>query len=252
MNDRLLLGLKGTMSEFEWNLLRQRSAEAIRQKAQRGELQFSMPVGYVWTAEGRIEKEPDQRVQQALSLVFAKMTELGSARQVLLWFRRERIALPRKSQDQPGGPTIWAPATYSALLSLLSNPIYGGAYAFGRTQTRTRVVEGRARKTVGHKKPRSQWTVLIPDHHPGYISWEQYQRNQATMAGNVHMKSRAEPKAGRGGRALLSGMLRCRRCGRMLYVSYSGSQGMVLRYQCRGAHMNQGDPRCITVQRTAG
>jgi DNA invertase Pin-like site-specific DNA recombinase len=246
MNDRLLLGLKGTMSEFELNLLRQRSAEAIRQKAQRGELQFSLPVGYVWTAEGRIEKEPDQRVQQALLLVFAKMTELGSARQVLLWFRRERIALPRKSQDQSGGPSIWAPATYSALLSLLSNPLYGGAYAFGRTQTRTRVVEGRARKTVGHKKPRSEWTVLIPDHHAGYISWEQYERNQAIMASNVHMKSRAEPKAGRGGRALLSGLLRCRRCGRMLYVSYSGSQGMVLRYQCRGAHMNQGEPRCIT------
>jgi DNA invertase Pin-like site-specific DNA recombinase len=246
MNDRLLLGLKGTMSEFELNLLRQRSAEAIRQKAQRGELQFSLPVGYVWTVAGRIEKEPDVRVQQALSMVFAKMTELGSARQVLLWFRREGIALPRKSQDQPGGPTIWAPAVYSALLSLLANPIYGGAYAFGKTQTRTRVIEGRARKTTGHKKPRSEWTVLLPEHHTGYISWEQYERNQATMAANVHMKSRAEPKAGRGGRALLSGLLRCLRCGRMLYVSYSGSQGMVLRYQCRGAHMNQGDPRCIT------
>jgi DNA invertase Pin-like site-specific DNA recombinase len=246
MNDRLLLGMKGTMSEFELNLLRQRSAEAIRQKALRGELQFSLPVGYVWTAEGKIEKEPDRRVQQALSLVFSKMTELGSVRQVLLWFHREGVELPRKSQDQPGGRTTWAPAVYSALLSLLANPIYGGAYAFGRTKTRTRVVDGLARKTVGHKKPRCEWTVLIPEHHPGYISWEQYERNQATMAANVHMKSRAEPKAGRGGRALLSGVLRCRRCGRMLYVSYSGSKGMVLRYQCRGAHMNQGEPRCIT------
>jgi DNA invertase Pin-like site-specific DNA recombinase len=246
MNDRLLLGLKGTMSEFELNLFRQRSAEAILQKARRGELRFGLPVGYVWMAEGRMEKEPDRRVQQALSLVFAKMTELGSARQVLLWFRREGIALPRRSQDQPGGATIWAPATYSGLLSLLSNPLYGGAYAFGKTKTRTRVIEGRARKTMGHKKPRSEWTVLIPDHHPGYISWEQYERNQATMAANVHMKSQGEPKAGRGGRALLSGLLRCRRCGHKLYVSYSGSQGMVLRYQCRGAHSNQGEPRCIT------
>jgi DNA invertase Pin-like site-specific DNA recombinase len=246
MNDRLLLGMKGTMSEFELNLLRQRSAEAIRQKAQRGELQFGLPVGYVWTDAGRIEKEPDLRVQSALWLVFTKMIELGSARQVLLWLRRETIELPRRSQDQPGGRTIWAPASYSALLSLLANPIYGGAYAFGKTKTRIRVIDGRARKTVGHKKPRIEWTVLIPGHHPGYISWEQYERNQATMAANVHMKSRAEPKAGRGGRALLSGMLRCRRCGRMLNVSYSGSQGMVLRYQCRGAHMNLGDPRCIT------
>lgn len=246
MNDRLLLGLKGTMSEFELNLFRQRSAEAIRQKAQRGELQFGLPVGYLWTAAGRIEKDPDERVQHALSLVFAKMTELGSARQVLLWFQREGTALPRKSQDLPGGGIIWAPPVYSALLRLLANPIYGGAYAFGRTQTRIKLSEGRASKTVGHKKPRSAWSVLILDHHPGYISWEQYERNQATMAANVHMKSRAEPKAGRGGRALLSGLLRCRRCGRMLYVSYSGSQGMVLRYQCRGAHMNQGEARCIT------
>lgn len=242
------------MAEFESNLLRQRSVAAIRQMAQRGALQFSLPVGYVWTAADRIEQEPDGRVQQALSLVFAKMTELPSVRQVLLWFQREGLALPRKSQDPPGGPTIWARPTYSGLLNLLSNPIYGGAYAYGRTQTRTRVIEGRARKTVGHKKPRSEWTALILDHHPGYISWEPYERNQAKMADNVHMKSRAEPKAGRGGRALLSGMLRCRRCGRMLYVdrpatlrvSYSGSQGMVLRYQCRGAHMNQGEPRCIT------
>jgi DNA invertase Pin-like site-specific DNA recombinase len=246
MNDRLLLGVKGIMSEFESNLFRQRSAAAKLQKTQRGELQFGLPVGYVWTPEERIEKDPDRRVQQALALVFAKMTELPSVRQVLLWFRREGMPLPRRSQDQPGGPTIWAPPTYSALHSLLSNPIYGGAYVFGRTQTRTKVIEGRARKTVGHKKPWAEWTVLIPDHHPGYISWEQYQRNQAKMADNEHMKSRAEPKAGRGGRALLSGKVRCLRCGRLLYVSYSGSQGMVLRYQCRGAHMNQGAPRCLT------
>jgi len=246
MNDRLLLGLKGTMSEFELNLLRQRSAEAIRQKAQRGELQFSLPVGYVWTAEGRIEKEPDLRVQQALSMVFSKMNELGSVRQVLLWFRRQGMAVPMTRQDQPGGRTIWGAAVYSGLLRILSNPIYGGAYAFGKTKTRIRVIEGRARKTMGHKKPRSEWTVLISEHHPGYISWEQYERNQVMIAGNAHMKSRAEAKAGRGGRALLSGLLRCRRCGRMLYVSYSGSQGMVLRYQCRGAHMRDGGQRCIT------
>jgi DNA invertase Pin-like site-specific DNA recombinase len=244
MNDRLLLGMKGTMSEFELNLLRQRSAEAIRQKAQRGELQFSLPVGYVWTG-GKVEKEPDLRVQQVLSLVFSKLTELGSARQVLLWFRREGLELPRRNPDQPG-QTIWEPAAYSALLNLLRNPIYGGAYAFGKTKSRTKIIEGRARKTVGHKKPRSEWTVLLPAHHPGYITWEQYERNQVMLAANVQMKARMEPKAGRGGRALLSGLLRCRRCGRMLYVSYSGSQGKVLRYQCRGAHMRDGAERCLS------
>jgi DNA invertase Pin-like site-specific DNA recombinase len=245
MNDRLLLGLKGTMSEFELNLLRQRSAEAIRQKAQRGELQFGLPVGYVWTAEGKIEKDPDLRVQQALSLAFSKLLELGSARQVLLWFRREGLELPRRNQEQPG-QTVWGRAIYGALLSLLKNPIYGGAYAFGKTTSKTKVIEGRARKTVGHKKPRSAWTVLLPAHHPGYITWEQYERNQVMLAANVQMQARMEPKAGRGGRALLSGLLRCRRCGRMLYVSYSGSQGMVLRYQCRGAHMRNGGERCLS------
>jgi DNA invertase Pin-like site-specific DNA recombinase len=245
MNDRLLLGLKGTMSEFELNLLRQRSAEAIRQKAQRGELQFGLPVGYVWTAAGRVEKDPDRRVQEALSLVFAKMTELGSVRQVLLWFRCQELSLPRSSADPPGS-IRWAPPLYSALRSMVSNPMYGGAYAFGKTESKTTVTEGRARKTVGHRKPRSEWTVLIPNHHPGYISWEQYERQQAMLAANAHMKSQTQPKAGRGGRALLSGVLRCRRCGRMLYVSYSGSGGMVLRYRCRGAHLRTGEPRCIT------
>ena len=240
------MGLKGTLSEFALNLLRQRSAEAIRQKAQRGELPFSLPVGYVWTAEGNLEKDPDVRVRQALSRGFSKRIELGSVRPVLLGFRREGIPLPRKSQDQPGGRTIWAPPVYSALRSLLANPLYGGAYAFGKTKTKISVIEGRAGKTLGHKKPRSEFSVWIPDHPPGYISGEPYERNQARLAAHVPMQSRMEPKAGRGGRALLSGVLRCRRCGRRLYVSYSGSHSMVLRYQCRGAPMNEGDPRCLS------
>ena len=246
INDRLLLGLKGTMSEFELNLLRQRSVEAIRQKARRGELQYCLPVGYSWTVDGKIEMDPDQRVQQALALVFSKMTELGSARQVLLWYRRERVEIPMRIFDQPGGQTVWSLPVYNTVLKLLTNPIYAGAYAFGKTKARTTVIDGRARKTAGHKKPRSEWTVLIPDHHLGYISWEQYERNQAKIASNTHMKSRMEPKAGRGGKALLSGLLRCRRCGRMLNVSYTGRRAVVVRYQCRGAQINHGEDWCIS------
>jgi len=245
VNDRLLLGLKGTMSEFEWNLLRQRSSAAIRQKAQRGALQFALPVGYLWTLDGRIDKDPDERVQQAVEMVFAKMTELGSVRQVLLWFRRQGINLPRKNPG--GGSILWTAPTYSALLNQFCNPLYGGAYAFGRTESQTRLREGRARKSTGHKKPQEQWTVLILDHHPGYISWEQYQRNQATMAANAHIKSQAQPKAGRGGQALLSGVLRCRRCGRMLYVCYRGSRSQAVRYRCQEAHRHPAATRCITV-----
>ena len=246
INDRLLLGVKGTMSEFELGLLRQRSVEAIRQKARRGELQYCLPVGYLWTTDGKIEMDPDQRMQQTLNLVFSKMTELGSVRQVLLWFRRERVELPMRIFDQPSGRTVWNLPIYNTVLRLLTNPIYAGAYAFGKTQARTTVVDGRARKTEGHKKPRSEWTVLIPDHHPSYISWEQYERNQATIAGNAYMKSRMEPKAGRGGKGLLAGLLRCRRCGRMLHISYTGRHAVVLRYQCKGAQINHGEDWCIS------
>ena len=103
-----------------------------------------------------------------------------------------------------------------------------------------------ARKRSGFRRPRSQWMVLIPNHHPGYLSWEEYERNQTMITSNTHMQSGAEPKAGRGGRALLSGLLRCRRCGRMLYVSYSGPQATVVRYECRGQHLDCGEGRCIS------
>ncbi|HLB88992.1 MAG TPA: recombinase family protein [Terriglobales bacterium] len=243
LNDRLLLGLKGTMSEFELNLLRQRSAEAVRQKAHRGELQFCLPIGYIWTPAGKVEMDPDLRVQQALQLVFSKMTELGSVRQTLLWFRSEAICLPAKIVHQPG-QVEWKLPLYNAVHRILTNPIYAGAYAFGKTGAQIKVVGGRARKASGHRKPREEWMVLIREHHPGYISWEQFERNQALLAANSNMKSRMEPKAGRGGRALLAGILRCRRCGRMLHVGYSGREKCI-RYHCRGA-VDKGDDWCIT------
>ncbi len=246
LNDRLLLGLKGTMSEFELNLLRQRCQEAIRQKAQRGELQFALPVGYRWTPNGKVEKDPDRRIQQAIELVFAKMGEFGSARQVLLWFRGEKVSLPALMYGESGRELVWKLPVYNTIWHMLRNPVYAGGYAFGKTEARTRIVGGRARKTIGHSKPVENWTVLIRDHHPGYITWEQYERNQALLADNAHMKSRMEPKAGRGGRSLLSGLLRCRRCGRMLHVAYSGTRSEVPRYHCRGAHLNHGEAWCIS------
>ena len=175
VNDRLLLGMKGEMAAFELSLLRQRSLEAIRQKARWGELQFLLPVGFHWTETGKIEKDPDRRIQESLHLTFSKMTELGSVRQVLLWFRREKIALPTLPRDRSDRRVVWKLPVYNNVLALLTNPLYAGAYAYGRRETRTRVTEGQARKTEGHPKPLSEWTALIRDHHPGYISWEQYE-----------------------------------------------------------------------------
>lgn len=239
-NDRLLLGLKGTMSEFELDLLRQRSREAIKQKASRGELQFLLPAGLCWTGD---HIEPDQHIQHSLKLVFQKMEELGSVRQVFLWFRQEQLSIPVRNPD---GQVTWKMPRYNAVRSILSNPFYAGAYAFGRTQVRTRVVDGRARKTMGHRRGFQHWPVLIRDHHPGYITWERYEQNQRMMEANAHMKSRMLPKAGRGGRALLAGLLRCRRCGRMLKVNYTGGGGAVLRYTCGGEPLDNPGGPCIS------
>ena len=242
-NDRLLLGMKGTISEFEVNLFRQRSTEAILQKARRGELQIPRSVGFCWTSRGKLEKDPDQRVQQAIELVFRKMTELGSVRQVLRWFREEEVLLPAFPHGLDEGKMIWKLPGYASLHSMLTNPVYAGAYCYGRTETQTKMVEGRARKSTGHRKPQSGWKVLIKDHHPGYISWEEYERNQSMIAANAHLHSGAEPKAGRGGGALLSGLLRCRRCGRMIHVFYPGT---VIRYVCNAGRAQYGESTCVS------
>lgn len=246
INDRLLLGLKGTMSEFEATLIRQRSIEAIHQKARRGELWIPVPVGFCWTSNGKIEKHPDQRMQQAIQSVFNKMTELGSMRQVLIWFREHNVCLPTSTSDGNERGVVWKLPLYQGIQSILTNPVYAGAYAFGKTETRIRIVNGRALKRSGFRKPRSQWMILIRDHHPGYLSWEEYERNQAMIRANAHIYSGAEPKAGRGGRALLSGLLRCRRCGRMLYVSYTGPRAAVIRYECRGELIDCGKGMCVS------
>lgn len=242
-NDRLLLGMKGTISEFELNLFRQRSSEAILQKARRGELQILMSVGFCWTRSGRMEKDPDQRVQQAIELVFRKLTELGSVRQVLQWFLQENISLPAFPHSSREHQMVWKLPSYASLHAMLTNPIYAGAYVYGRRETRTKIVEGRARKSAGHRKPQSGWKVLIKEHHPGYISWEEYERNQSMIAANNYIHSGAEAKSGRGGRALLSGLLRCRRCGRMIHVFYPGP---VIRYVCNAARTQYGESTCIS------
>jgi hypothetical protein len=165
-NARLLLGTKGTISEFEVNLFRQRSTEAILQKTRRGELQIQIPVGFCWAPSGKLEKDPDQHVQQAMQLGFRKMTELGSVRQVLRWFREENLLLPAFPHDLGERKMIWTLPGYASLHSMLTHPIYAGACAYGKTEIQTKIVEARARKSAGHRKPQSGWKVLIKEHHP--------------------------------------------------------------------------------------
>jgi DNA invertase Pin-like site-specific DNA recombinase len=244
-NDRLLLGMKGTMSELELSLFRQRSQEALKQKARRGALILGVAAGYVKVGRDRIEKNPDQRAQNALKLVFAKFAEFQSARQVHIWLRDEGIELPVKSRNGEARGIIWRLPAYNIVHNILTNPIYAGAYAFGRTTSRVSVENGRKRVRRGLHRPRAEWDVLIKDHHEAYITWDEFERNQHVIANNATGKGSATVKgAVRRGELLLPGLLRCGHCGRKLHVSYSGKLG---RYSCYGARMNHGTARCISI-----
>lgn len=246
LNDRLLLGLKGTMSEFELGLIRQRAHEALRQMARRGELVTTLPVGYVHSSDGRFEKDPDLRVQHAVQMVFDQFARCGSVRQVLLWFRQEGIPLPAIGYGAGGRRVVWRLPVYNTVLRILTNPTYAGAYAYGRTTTRIQMVGDQACKVRGYRRPQEEWEVLIPNHHPGYITWETYQSNQAQIRENARMKGAMTRGPAQSGKSLLAGLLRCGHCGRKLHVTYSGTHGDVPRYGCRGAAVNHGAGACIS------
>ncbi|WP_295453769.1 recombinase family protein [uncultured Thiodictyon sp.] len=239
-NDRLLLGMKGTLSEMELSILRQRAHEALLLKARRGELYTSVAVGYVRTAGNRLEKDPDLRVREAIGLVFAKFAGLQSVRQVLVWLRQEGIALPAVHYGPEGRAIAWRLPGYPAVHKLLTNPVYAGAYAFGRTMSRVRIEASRKRIVRGVRRSPADWTILIRDRHDGYIDWDTYERNQRMIADNASMKGEMARGAVRRGEAQLAGLLRCRRCGRKLHVAYSGTGGNTARYHCRGARVNHG------------
>jgi hypothetical protein len=181
-NDRLLLGMKGTMSELELSLFRQRSQEALRQMARRGALVLGVAAGYVKVGRDRIEKNPDKRVQQAIQLVFTKFAEFQSARQVHVWLRDEGIELPAKSRRGEAHGVVWRLPAYNIVHNILTNPIYAGAYAFGRTTSRISVVEGRKRVRRGVRRPIDEWDVLIKDHHAAYVTWDEFERNLRAIA----------------------------------------------------------------------
>jgi excisionase family DNA binding protein len=244
-NDRLLLGMKGSISEFELGVLRARMLDAARAKARRGELRISVPIGYIWHREAGLGFDPDLRIQEVIRLIFARFQELGSARQVMLSMTAGKLHFPRPSDGKKLVSFEWTPIRYRNVISVLKNPFYAGAYIYGKSEKRTQIVDGRPRKSYGHRKPFSEWEVVLKDHHEGYVDWGEFERNQKQLALNAYGKQ-GGTKSGRGGRALLAGLVSCGRCGRRLMVSYSGRSPGQPVYRCERPNQMLGRPRCLT------
>ncbi|MDO9074166.1 MAG: recombinase family protein [Rubrivivax sp.] len=244
-NDRLLLGMKGSISEFELGVLRARMFEAARAKAHRGELRISVPIGYIWHREIGLGFDPDMRLQEAIRLIFERFRKLGSARQVLLSLAADEVHFPRPSDGKKMVSFDWTPIRYRNVISVLKNPFYAGVYVYGKSEKRTALVEGRLRKSYGHGKPLDQWDVMLKEHHEAYIDWAEFERNQKQLAVNAYGRV-GGAKSGRGGRALLAGMLSCGRCGRRLVVAYTGRGVPRAVYRCDRPNLQLAQPRCFT------
>ena len=249
-NDRLLLGLKGTMSEAELHILKQRHPKGTRQgrlnKARRGDLRFALPVGYVWSEDDGICLDPDEQVQDVVRLIFRTFDDVGTLGGLVRFLARNNVQLGIRVREGPGkGNLVWRRPNRMTLQNLLTHPIYAGAYAYGRRQDdprRKRSEHARSGRVV---MARSDWHVLLPDHCPTYISWDQYELNLARLHAN---RARAETMgAVRQGSALLAGLVVCARCAYRLGVHYDGGTSDHYIYECVMRWTNYGEPRCQHV-----
>ncbi|HEY2533845.1 MAG TPA: recombinase family protein [Xanthobacteraceae bacterium] len=246
-NDRLLLGLKGTMSEAELHVLRARLNGGIRNKAARGELRRALPVGFVWgEKDGEMRFHPDEAVCNAIRTVFDRFKDLGSVRRVWLWFRSEGLSFPL--QTQYGRSIRWVEASYIAIYHVLTNPVYAGAYAYGKSRHDVTLDDSGARKKRVRRLPQSQWAVLIRNHHEGFIDWSTYEANRIRISANTHPRPhQSGAGAVREGTALLQGVAVCGHCGRKLCTHYTGrtaSPG----YHCPGNRIEKGrGTYCLSV-----
>lgn len=243
-NDRLLLGMKGSISEFELGVLRTRMLEAARAKAGRGELRYTPPVGYLWDRDAGVMFDPDRRIQEVIRQIFSRFRDLGSARQVLLSMADEGIHFPRPSDGVRLTSFEWRPIRYRNVISVLKNMFYAGVYAYGKTGRKTEIRDGRAHVSYKNRKPIEEWEVVLKGHHAGYIEWDEYERNQAQLARNAYGRP-GGVKSGRGGGALLAGLISCARCGRRLHVVYTGRTPRPV-YRCDTPNLLLGQKRCIT------
>ena len=237
-NDRLLLGLKGTMSEAELYILRARLNGGIQNKAARGELRRGLPVGLVWgETDGEVRLHPDEAVVAAIRCVFARFAEMGSARRVWLWFRSEGFQFPLQMHAR--AEIRWVEASYTAIHHVLSNPVYAGAYVYGKTRQETVLDASGARTKRIRHLPRSEWRVFIPEHHTGYIDWPAYEANQRRLAQNTRPEPHRSSGAVREGGALLQGLASCGHCGRRLHTHYRG-RNSTPGYHCSGKTLVEG------------
>jgi excisionase family DNA binding protein len=244
-NDRLLLGLKGTMSEAELHVLKGRMLAGLRHKASQGQLRFHLPPGYELDEEAKIVKARDEQVVHMLDLIFAKVFEVGSVAGLLKRLQEEQLLLPRKGSTDHA--VRWVRPYYKALYDTLTNPIYTGAYVYGRTRiVKALDAQGNARSRQ-KKQALESWDVLIRDHHPAYVSWEDFLRIRDMIAKNQPVALDQASRAVREGAALLQGLVRCGKCGRAMRVLYPGKAGRTYaNYVCRGAQ-DQGGPQCQSV-----
>jgi DNA invertase Pin-like site-specific DNA recombinase len=255
-SDRMVLGLRGQMSELEMDLSIHRMVEARWNKARRGEVMTIPPAGYEISDLGNFVRTSDQAVANAIALVFSKFDELGSARQVWVWFCEQGLKLPVRRIEPRSHPVLWTEPKYRTVCGTLLHPIYAGAYVFGRSQTVRQLdpEDSRTLRVRCVRRPRKQWPVLILDHHDAYISFDKYLENRERMSANQMMGKGAEASnnldrgPARRGPALLQGLVRCGRCGRKMLVSYggdrAGQKGRTMQYRCRGARTITGGEEC--------
>ena len=250
-NDRLLLGLKGTMSEAELHLIRQRLDAGRLSQVRRGVYRQRLPTGYVRLPDGTVEKDPDDQVRHTIALVFSKFVELGSCYQVLRWFRQEQLLLPRfQTAGFHAGRLLWKPPSEAAIYDMLQNPAYAGTFAYGRRPTDpTRRTPGQ-RATGVVRKPQAEWIHVQQDVYPAYISWEQYLANQERLhqnAARYHDQTQPRPGAPRAGQALLQGLATCGRCGHQMRIVYRGKRGGGPRYICIALAKQFGEAQCQSL-----
>src|SRR5271169_6480411 len=243
LDDQLVLGIKGTLSVVELKVLRQRLQAGQESKARRGELLKRLPVGYAKDGTGKVALHPDQRVCEAIRLVFAKFRELWSVRQTFQWFRDHDMELP--ANPIQGTKLVWKTPSQSLIRDILRNPFYAGAYVWARRPVTTLLVDGQLEKRQGATRPAEECRVFIRDHHVGYIDWATYEENRRIMQRNsVHREGDESMAAIRAGQGLLVGLLRCGHCGRKLHVRYWGGRGTNARYLCKGDY-DDGGQYCI-------